>query len=106
MAHVQRTVQVNGDDLVPELGRGVDEVDELIPASVVDQDVGRSGHLLELGDAGAHRLVVGDVDARGEPLDLAATLLAPSRFLSNTPQSRRTRRSGGRSRRRSRPRRR
>ena len=48
VAHVERAVQVDGDELVPELGRGVDEVDEPVPAGIVHQDVGRTHLVLEL----------------------------------------------------------
>ena len=68
VAHVERAAQVDGDQLVPQLGRGVDEVDEAVPAGVVHQHVGRAHLALELGDGLADRRVVGDVDARYEGL--------------------------------------
>ena len=56
-------MQVDGDNLVPKVGRGVDEVHELVPTGIVHQDIGRAGVLLELANCLVDGRVVGDIDA-------------------------------------------
>jgi len=60
--HVQGTVEVDLDDLVPELHIRIEEVIELIPARIVDQDTGAgAGLFLEGGDRGLDRRVIRNV---------------------------------------------
>ena len=47
VVHVERAVEVDGDDLAPELGRGVEEVRGAVPAGVVDETTHRPGGRLE-----------------------------------------------------------
>jgi hypothetical protein len=68
MMQVQRTMQVDGDDLVPEREIGLDEVDEFVPAGVIDQDICWAGRFLEPGDGLLHPLVIGDVGLHGVAL--------------------------------------
>jgi Inner membrane protein CreD len=62
VVHVERAVQVDGDDRSPLLGRGIEKIRETVEAGVVDQHVDTA----LLGCNGrhrlGHRLVVADVD--------------------------------------------
>jgi hypothetical protein len=37
VAHVERAEQIDGDNLAPEIGRGVEEILGAIPAGIVDE---------------------------------------------------------------------
>src|SRR5206468_3622738 len=38
VAHVQWSVEIDGDDLAPEFGRGIEEIHGAIPSGVVDEE--------------------------------------------------------------------
>src|SRR5688500_3058456 len=57
-----RAAQVDGEDLVPELGRGLNERHRLVPAGAVDQDVQSTGATGAGVDGGVDGGDVGDVE--------------------------------------------
>jgi hypothetical protein len=67
VVHVQRAVEVDGDDLVPQLDVALEERLHHVPAGIVDENVHRPP-ALHLGHRLVDRTPVGDVDAMGEGL--------------------------------------
>jgi hypothetical protein len=77
---VQRAAQVDRDDPIPELRRGLHELHRDIPTGVVDQDVDATALDVDLPDGHGNGRMVGDVQRTqdqlvGEFLELAAQLL-------------------------------
>src|SRR3546814_19645017 len=55
-------MKVDANDLVPEIRLGIEKVERLIPAGIVDQDVGRPRLRLEIGDRFLHGPIIADID--------------------------------------------
>ena len=63
--HVERPVQVDRDDPLPQILVGVEEGSGPVPAGVVDHDVDGAEFALDAGHGGDHRLLAGQVDRIG-----------------------------------------
>src|SRR3546814_14081422 len=55
-------MKVDANDLVPEIRLGIEKVERLIPAGIVDQDVGRPRLRLEIGDRFLHGPIIAGID--------------------------------------------
>src|SRR4029078_4869435 len=82
MADVERAVEIESSDFLPELRIGVQEICGAVPAGVVDQERQRPGRGLERIHRALDRVVIGNSDgmAAGLPairFDLARNLFRP-----------------------------
>jgi hypothetical protein len=70
VADVQWAIEIDGDNFLPELRIGIEEIRSAIPAGIVDQERRRPRRRLKCIDGALHRVVVRDVG--GMKADLAA----------------------------------
>ena len=84
---VQRTIEVDGDHLVPKGRVGIEEVSKDVPAGDVGQKVDRADIPFERGDRLGNLIALGDVDtiARGRPPQATAVASAPPASMSRMP---------------------
>src|SRR5262245_34897793 len=62
VVHVERAEKIDGNDLAPEVRRGVEKIRGAIPAGIVDEKRHRTGRGLETRNGARHRIIVGNVD--------------------------------------------
>src|SRR5207249_1890723 len=62
VVHVERAEKIDGDDLAPKVGRGVEKIRSAIPAGIVDEKRNRPKRGLETRNGARHRIIVRDVD--------------------------------------------
>ena len=75
MVQVQRSAEIDGNQPIPQLDVGIEEIRKAVPARVVDQDLDKSRDALETSNSFLYGLIVGDVD--GEGVRLSATAMDP-----------------------------
>ena len=59
---VQRTHEIDRDDLFPDRRVDVNKSSAMVPAGVVDQHINRSEVVFDLGHGSLHEIPAGDVD--------------------------------------------
>ena len=62
---VERTIEIDADDLVPEILVGLQERHRPVPAGVVDENPDRADFRLDLRDRAIDRGAVADIDGVG-----------------------------------------
>jgi hypothetical protein len=61
VARIEHTLIVDGDELVPQIGRRLQEWFELIPAGVIDQDIDFTEGVHDTFGQVAHSRQIGDI---------------------------------------------